>query len=440
MYKTIYSRRIKQFKYLSLRINEKLSDGTWQGLSAPEQGKMIRKLRYLFGLVKNFLGAKELKKVLAAAAVFLCITTAGAQTFAPPVANPFSIALQDSIIVPAFADIDNDGDQDLFVYAGYGNIYYFQNTGTPTAPAFAAPLLNPFSLVVKPSAYKPDFADLDGDGDLDMLMGEYYGILRYYQNTGTPTAPSFAIGVPNPFGLDSTNEVALPAFADLDHDGDLDLLVSAYYGALTYFQNIGTATVPNFATQVQVPYGLDSTNGAGCPDFADLDNDGDLDLLVGGYYYFGFAYFANAGTITVPSFSPQVIDPFGLSGLCDWTFSACVDIDGDGDIDVFSGNEYCHKQLYFFENTMLPSGISADQKETRFEVFPVPANDLLNIKCSDQQGTQEFRIMDGIGKVVIKSKLINGRSAIQTSELSPGIYILEINDSGKMVRKKLIIQ
>ena len=138
----------------------------------------------------------------------------------------------------AAGDIDNDGDMDLLVgeynegAGGIGSMQYFENTGSSVNPQFASPQENPFGLT---PAYihlvaSPDFADLDDDGDMDLLVGVYdenvgdVGSMQYFENTGSATAPSFAAPQQNPFGLVSTYYNAFPAFADLDNDGDMDLL------------------------------------------------------------------------------------------------------------------------------------------------------------------------------------------------------------------------
>jgi hypothetical protein len=145
----------------------------------------------------------------------------------------------------------------------------------------------------------PTFADLDADGDFDLLVGDYYADFQYFENTGTANAPAFAASVQNPFGLQGISSAyyfSLPTFVDLDDDGDMDVMVGGYYPTLYYFENTGTANAPAFAAQVQNPFGLSLPYYNIYPASADLDDDGDMDLLVGEYYG-DFRYFENT---TIP--------------------------------------------------------------------------------------------------------------------------------------------
>jgi hypothetical protein len=440
MKKMRYSKKINQFRNLSRRINEKLSDGTWQELSASSQSQMVFKLRQLFGIVKNLLGSKELKKVLAAAAIFLCFTAVKAQTFNPPVSNPFGIAGLDSVMFPSFVDIDNDGDQDMFVLELYGNNKYYQNIGTASAPSFTGAVQNPFGLSINPNSLNPDFADLDGDGDFDLLIGEYYGFMRYYQNTGTSSAPNFISGVQLPFGLDTVNQIALPAFADLDNDGDQDLMVSSYYGRIDYFENIGSATVPNFSAPVGSPFGIDSADSDAFIDFADLDNDGDLDMLAGIYYYGDLLYYSNTGTASSPAFALPQNNPFGLSTVLSNPIPAFVDIDNDGDMDLFLGSMYDDNVIYFYENTTYNPVVVNNPENIQLDIFPVPATDQLTVRCNNNSGEISLTMLDELGNIV-KTAVVNDRNfVLQTSDLASGVYILEFRGTDFVIRKKTVIK
>ena len=73
----------------------------------------------------------------------------------------------------------------------------------------------------------PTFADIDGDGDLDLVVGENDGNLNYYENTGTASDPIYTArtGTANPWDGIDVGGYSNPTFADIDGDGDLDLVV-----------------------------------------------------------------------------------------------------------------------------------------------------------------------------------------------------------------------
>ena len=83
---------------------------------------------------------------------------------------------------------------------------------------------NPFEGIDVGSYSAPSFVDLDGDGDLDLVVGAYDGTLRSFANDGAGGFTALT-GAANPFnGLDAGYH-STPTFVDLDWDGDLDLVV-----------------------------------------------------------------------------------------------------------------------------------------------------------------------------------------------------------------------
>ncbi|MCA8968052.1 MAG: VCBS repeat-containing protein, partial [Planctomycetes bacterium] len=127
--------------------------------------------------------------------------------------------------------------------------------------------------------------DLDGDGDLDLIAGNQNGTFNYYKNTGTAIAPVFTAqtGADNPLDGFDAGGWSRPTLGDLDGDGDLDLIVANDNGLFWYYTNSGTATAPAFTAQTGtdnplngVDLGIYATTTLG-----DLDGDGDLDLIAG---------------------------------------------------------------------------------------------------------------------------------------------------------------
>ena len=121
-----------------------------------------------------------------------------------------------------------------------GALIYLENTGTSTAPVFVQRTgdANPLDGISVGYRSKPAFADIDGDGDPDLIVAGYDGVLDYLENNGTSTAPEFmARPGSNPFDGIDVGPSSAPALADIDGDGDLDLVVGASSGLLSYFAN-----------------------------------------------------------------------------------------------------------------------------------------------------------------------------------------------------------
>ena len=94
---------------------------------------------------------------------------------------------------PSFADIDKDGDLDLFIGRDAGSIYFYRNTGSASNPAFKQQGahwqgFNPFRIPTVGSFSNPTFTDIDDDGDLDLFIGERKGKTLFFRNTAA--APS----------------------------------------------------------------------------------------------------------------------------------------------------------------------------------------------------------------------------------------------------------
>ncbi|MBY0362246.1 MAG: cadherin domain-containing protein [Phreatobacter sp.] len=277
--------------------------------------------------------------------------------------NPFNGFDQGTDSNPHLVDIDNDGDLDLFVGRDAGGIAFYRNTGTSTNPTYSFVQHNPFTLNSNGIDGDPTFVDINNDGDLDAFISDSTGNTLYFQNTGTAANPSFAAAVTNPFGLSDAGSATAITFADLDGDGDQDAIIGDDAGNLDYFRNNGTASSPSFTFVGANPFGLSDVGTRASPEFADFDGDGDLDALVGredGQ----FVYFENTGSATAPTFVRAAINPFGLTDIGGDASIDAADIDGDGDLDLVVGNS--DGTINYFMNVGGPiAGVFSDTVTVR---------------------------------------------------------------------------
>ncbi len=438
-----YSRIKREFRNLSHKVNHLIISHEWEYLSETVKNNLIKKLNFLFLRLYRFVNAAELKKILAAAAIFISFPLISrAQSFQLPLQNPFGfIPPQTDFISPAFADLDGDDDLDMLAGTYEGNILFYENTGSVNQPLFAAGQTNVFGLTQNGELAFIATGDIDMDGDIDVFSGGYYGTIWFQENTGTPASPAFSPAVANPFGLTASAQFAIPALTDIDDDGDLDLFVAEYYGNMKFYENTGTAESPLFALPVQNPFGIQQAYMIGVPAFADIDHDGDMDLFEGEYYG-KIKYFQNTGTVSSPLFAAPLENPFGLVAASYYAFLAFADIDNDGDADLFAGENYGN--LKYYENTEINIGFAEPELPLEFALFPNPSHGKFTIEFTGKtMGYVNLRIASTSGQVIYKNGFsINqvGEKITISPEISHGIYYLTIETANGNLTRKLVIR
>ena len=184
--------------------------------------------------------------------------------------NPLGFIVEDDDISPVFTDFDGDGDRDLFLGLD-GTMTYHENKEGSFEPA-----AHPFGATIEEYTYlKPTFVDYDSDGDMDMILGEYDGI-QVFDNVDN-TFEMISDTLQNPFFKLTEENHQAPAFHDMDGDGDLDLILGNKSGTLEYFVNNEGV----FEVAGENPFDGLNFSSYSSPVFVDLDQDGDQDLVVG---------------------------------------------------------------------------------------------------------------------------------------------------------------
>jgi uncharacterized protein (DUF2141 family) len=269
---------------------------------------------------------------------------AGSTTFTL-VTNTFSDIDVGSYSAPCFTDLDSDGLLDLITGDWQGNLFHYRQEEAGSA-SFTL-VTETFNDIDVGDYASPFFIDLDSDGLLDMLVGAYEGNLLHYEQDAAGSS-GFTL-VSETFSDIDAGYRSVPCISDLNGDGMLDLLVGEISGIICYYKQdaVGGLTFSEVSVDFVPRESMDvGQNSKPC--FADLDNDGLLDMIVGTYdgnltHYEQDADGSSGFTLISENFNN--IDGGAMSAPC------FTDLDSDGLLDLFIGNWNGYISHYEQEST-----------------------------------------------------------------------------------------
>lgn len=356
--------------------------------------------------------------------------------------------------IPAIVDVDGDGDLDILVFnfAGAGTIEYHQNQSMEEDSACglnfrratnkwgdfeectcglyalgtSCAALNGKSMpenqrVMHAGGKALLLLDMDGDGDMEMIFGDEgcYN-LAYFENVGSPSVAAFHSAQEN-FPTEDYPDYLFPAgyHLDVDNDGVKDLVVApniadgVQYGidlsaSSWFYKNNGSNDQPDFQLKTKgfLQEKMIDLGENAAPVFADIDNDGLMDMLIGHRgllreegFYATLAYYKNVGTKSHPAFSFITSDFLNLSSLgITNLYPGLADINGDG-----------HEDLYFTgtidqDNTSIYYVLSEEGKISStmpVKILPVTvtANDKPLLTDLDNDGFAELVLLKSAGRM-----------------------------------------
>ncbi len=356
---------------------------------------------------------------------------------------------------PSFIDVDADGLTDMVVgnYSYFkpfesrdARLFLFKNMGTAAQPKFQ--LIDDNWLNFKALSnvdvvnFSPTFGDLDGDGDLDLLVGEDTGTLFYVENRGGANKP-LSMATPQAFWKTiQAGTSCKPQIIDLNRDGLPDIVTGTRNGILRFYQNIGTRTQPNFNPEPTIaPLGkinvvdLNSGSGFAAPCFVDFN--GKYQLLVGTengkiQLYDNIEGNLNGAFRLLDADYGKIRDGFRTTPIV-------KNINSDAKLEMILGNN--RGGLTAYRTTFNSDGTTALQSvenQDFVKLSPNPASDFIQLDFMDVQSEITVKILNTMGQIV-KNFTWNTPPLRRESYgqyldikgLNNGFYFIEIKTEGK---------
>ena len=354
----------------------------------------------------------------------------GSGNFTPDTTQPFEPSIGGNL---EFADIDNDGDLDLFMTGRDNNNLIFsklyQNDGTGGFSEVTS------SLFLSEGGSASAFFDMDNDNDLDLILAGKNNSNQkkttLYENDG---AGNFSLVSNTPF---ENVDFAAIAIDDSDNDSDLDVLINGENDSgvpiCQLYLNDGTGA---FNLLVGTPF---IQTAAGTVDFADFDNDNDMDVLVTGS--------VGGQTFAAHIYENQGMNNFSLVDTLETLYlssTALGDIDNDNDLDaIIIGIAQLSADIYkprVYENmlTTLSTENTTDSYRENLLLYPNPSSGILNIQ-TNHTFTPSIKIYNLIGELVFSEDNLSPNSQISLNQ-PPGIYMIVVKTNRSTSTSKLILK
>ncbi len=351
---------------------------------------------------------------------------------------------------PAIIDYNNDGLKDLII----GNYGYFNNSnpssqialliniGSETEPNFEVvdrdfgglgtiPLDTILNQSVK--GIFPTVADLDNDGDIDLIIGDSNGKLHFFKNIAESDQEiEFELQNVNFFNID-IGQHATPFLFDMNGDNLFDLIIGQLDGTISYLENSGSTYEPIFDTIIEDFGGISVNNDESLYGFSTpyiYKEENEINILIGSES--GQIYHYRSINNDLSLNFELLSDNF--QGLAQGKNTALVyeDFTNDGKRDLFLGMQT--GGLFYFVNDSTAIDLEINKENNELAIYPNPANNFINVETNIKS---QILIYSSIGQLVMNKK-IYGTSTLDISYLSKGYYLLNINQQDYSEWKKII--
>jgi hypothetical protein len=423
-----------------------------------------------------------------------------------------------------YLDINNDGKRDLLVapkgYRGVQNhnsTWLYLNNGTDASPDFSLhtkSFLQDEMIDVGQNAY-PYFFDYNQDGKIDLAIansGKWLkdpnatspvidsATITLYKNIGTNTSPVYELISRDYSNISQYDLIYLSmSTADLDEDGDEDLILGNEDGRIHYFSNVASPGAPaNFQLHTPLYQNIDLGRFS-VPQLIDLNEDDKADLILGGKALRNWIhlYSDTSESSVLPEFKyidtltntynavlfgtgPSMffnvnydqkgnhalfMDKGGMINFFDSVARdlsselirkdsiklsmgtnvkiTMQDVNGDGNKELIAGTSAGGLAIYelTYKKDSVQDGLNDERRPDHlFSVYPNPANYRINISSTNNEKILKIELYDLLGKqVMLKDHINQSRINISSQELNTGNYILRIYSEQSLVNKLVMI-
>ncbi|MFN0176489.1 MAG: T9SS type A sorting domain-containing protein [Saprospiraceae bacterium] len=325
-------------------------------------------------------------------------------------------------------------------------LFLFINVGTPTEPAFElvnsdfaglsdfAPLDYDFS---------PSFGDIDSDGDLDLLVGNNIGGVYCYRNTAGPNQPMILQYDADPMWLamDVIGSVSSPVVYDLDGDGLKDLLMGERSGNINFFKNNGSSSQPVYtASPTLQKIGQIDTKIS--PDVIGMSAPAIIQTLDGPVIVTGAqrghleAYYLQGASEAV---FPAISEKWGNIDEGNRSHPAFADLDNDGVLDMIVGNQRGGLALYRTEMVDINVPLHTTSPDMpSLHISPNPARAWARVDWPVNT-TIRWQAFNALGQLSAEGESATGSFNVEVKNWKPGIYILKAESEGVIATGRLVV-
>ena len=380
-----------------------------------------------------------------------------------------------TMALPVLADISGDGIADLIIgnigyLQGYNSntfeidyssrISYYKNIGTAVDPTYEFVTDDLAGVSTRDLVrVAPTFADLDGDGDNDMLVGENNGIISYYENTAAAGTMANFVLVADTFMNQNFGVQPSPLLYDVDGDNAYDLVVGQKNGNIHLYLNQGTVSNPIYSNSATDTLGgvynyVPGQPNNAVPFISAITGDTNKVLLVGDgagnilfYDGIGSNFMGTYTMVDSLKVSNSMVSVTGGNLNANDSLELIIG-ERTGGLLFYNLDAAAYAYSPYPRDTCGqndPIGIlEINNQNPSFDIYPNPNNGSFRVEINTtEQGAGVISIIDLSGKTIGMqnfNSVQNSKFDFNNQDIKPGIYIVQIQISETVYRSKLVIQ